>query len=134
MMNLKMAWRNIWRNPRRSWLTISAVAFACLLLVFMLSFQLGSYDAMINTSVKTHTGHLQIQAEGYQQNQDIRKVVADPQAVEDRVAETEEHLQARDEVHRLLDPALLDELPDDALGSEEVQRRLDELRKKQQEG
>ena len=59
-IDVKMAWRNIWRNTRRTILTISAIAFASLLLVFMLSFQFGSYETMINTSVKIHTGHLQI--------------------------------------------------------------------------
>ncbi|MCG6893060.1 MAG: FtsX-like permease family protein [Desulfobacteraceae bacterium] len=76
-----MAWRNIWRNPRRSILTMGAVAFATLLLVFMLSWQFGSYATMINASVKIHTGHLQVQKIGYRDDQDIRKVVADPQTV-----------------------------------------------------
>jgi len=80
-MNTKMAWRNIWRNPRRTLLTISAIAFACLLLVFMLSFQFGSYDAMINASVKIHTGHLQVQAKGYKEKQQMRCVVDDPAGV-----------------------------------------------------
>ena len=76
-----MAWRNIWRNPRRTLLTIAAIAFACILLVFMLSFQLGSYDTMINASVKIHTGQMQIQANGYQDSQKIRDVVSDPARV-----------------------------------------------------
>ena len=77
-IDVKMAWRNIWRNTRRTILTISAIAFASLLLVFMLSFQFGSYETMINTSVKIHTGHLQIQARDYQEKRDIRLVVASP--------------------------------------------------------
>jgi ABC-type lipoprotein release transport system permease subunit len=76
-----MAWRNIWRNPRRSILTISAIAFASLLLVFMLSFQFGFYEAAINASVKIHAGHLQIQAEGYQDKKSMRLVVPDPTAM-----------------------------------------------------
>ena len=79
----KMAWRNIWRNPRRTVLTICAIAFASVLLVFMLSFQFGSYETMINTSVKISTGHLQIQAEKYQEKKSIRYVIPDP----DKVAE-----------------------------------------------
>jgi len=78
-----MAWRNIWRNRRRTILTLAAIAFAALLLVFMLSFQFGSYDVMINTAVRIHTGHLQIQAEGYHDNQDIRRVVTSYAAVGD---------------------------------------------------
>jgi len=81
-IDTKMAWRNIWRNTRRSILTICAIAFASLLLVFMLSFQFGSYETMINTSVKIHTGHLQIQAQGYQAKKDIRLVVAPPAPTE----------------------------------------------------
>lgn len=80
-IDVKMAWRNIWRNPRRTILTISAIAFACVLLVFMLSFQFGSYSAMINSSVKIHAGHLQVQAKGYQEKKSIRLVVPDPPAV-----------------------------------------------------
>ncbi|BBO77074.1 ABC transporter permease [Desulfosarcina widdelii] len=81
-VDVKMAWRNIWRNPRRTLLTIAAIAFACVLLVFMLSFQFGSYDTMINASVRIHTGHLQVQARGYQADQKIRQVIADPRPVQ----------------------------------------------------
>jgi ABC-type lipoprotein release transport system permease subunit len=81
LLDAKMAWRNIWRNPRRTLLTISAIAFACILLVFMLSFQFGSYDIMINSSVKINTGHLQVQAKGYNQNRKMRLVVSRPEAV-----------------------------------------------------
>ena len=47
----------------------------------MLSFQFGSYETMINTSVKISTGHLQVQAEKYQEKKSIRFVISDPQAI-----------------------------------------------------
>ena len=81
----KMAWRNIWRNPRRTILTVCAITFASVLLVFMLSFQFGSYETMINTSVKISTGHLQIQAEKYLEKKSIRFVIPEPRAVADIV-------------------------------------------------
>ena len=77
----QMAWRNIWRNPRRSILTVCAITFASVLLVFMLSFQFGSYETMINTSVKISTGHLQIQAEKYLEKKSIRYVIPDPDKI-----------------------------------------------------
>ncbi|RLC06323.1 MAG: ABC transporter permease [Deltaproteobacteria bacterium] len=80
-IELKMAWRNIWRNPRRTLLTIAAIAFASMILVFMLSFQLGCYETMINTSVKISTGHLQVQAKGYLDDKKIRLVIKDPDQV-----------------------------------------------------
>ncbi|MCK5311324.1 MAG: ABC transporter permease [Desulfobacteraceae bacterium] len=73
-----MALRNIWRSPIRTILTMSAIAFAALILVFMLSFQLGSYETMVNSSVKIHTGHFQIQAKGYNEKQNIRYTISSP--------------------------------------------------------
>ncbi len=81
LTDFKMAWRNIWRNPRRSFITMSAIVFACVLLVFMLSFQLGGYGTMINTSVKIHSGHLQIQVKGYNDQHNIRMVIHEPENI-----------------------------------------------------
>jgi ABC-type lipoprotein release transport system permease subunit len=103
-MDTTMAWRNVWRNPRRSILTMAAVAFATLLLVFMLSWQFGSYDSMINFSVKIHTGHLQVQAEGYADQNAVRKVVDRPHAVMQRLRKIEgvEAVTARAEAFSLV--------------------------------
>jgi len=87
-IDLKMAWRNIWRHPRRAILTMAAIAFATVLLVFMLSWQFGSYDTMINAAVEVHTGHLQVQVAGYHEQQDIHLVVSDPTAVSRILEET----------------------------------------------
>jgi putative ABC transport system permease protein len=87
-LDLKMAWRNVWRNPRRSVLTILAIAFATILLVFMLSFQLGAFGTMIEAAVSTHTGHVQIQAQGYQDKHDMALVVPDPGAIAGILAQT----------------------------------------------
>lgn len=80
---LRMAWRNIWRNPRRSILTMGAIAFATVLLIFMLSLQFGNYATIIDSAVKLRTGHLQIQARGYMERKDIRLVVPEPERVAD---------------------------------------------------
>lgn len=80
-MEIIMAWRNVWRNPRRTLLTVMAIAFACLILVFMLSFQVGVYEVMINAAVKTQTGHIQVTAVNYHKDQKIRKVVEHPEKI-----------------------------------------------------
>jgi putative ABC transport system permease protein len=65
---LKLAWRNIWRNRRRSVLTVLAVVFATFLTIGQRGIQLGTYELNIRTAVRIFTGYLQVQKKGYQQN------------------------------------------------------------------
>ena len=74
---LRLAWRNLWRQPRRTWLTIGAMVFSNALLVFMISIQFGMYDLMIDNTLQAFTGHMQVQAPGYKDDQKIRQVVPD---------------------------------------------------------
>ncbi len=71
-IGLRMAWRNLWRHKRRTWLTIGAMIFSNLLLVFLISLQFGSYRMMIDNTLKSYTGHLQIQQKQYNDDQKIR--------------------------------------------------------------
>lgn len=74
---LRLAWRNLWRQPRRTWLTIGAMVFSNVLLVFMMSLQLGTYGLMIDNTLQMFTGHLQVQAPGYKDEQKMRLIVED---------------------------------------------------------
>ncbi|MCP4457844.1 MAG: ABC transporter permease [Cytophagales bacterium] len=65
MLYLKLAWRNIWRNRKRTWITASSIGFAVFFAVFMQSMQLGSYQRMIDNSVRFYTGHLAIHQAAY---------------------------------------------------------------------
>ncbi len=58
---IKLAWRNIWRNKRRSFISIGAVLFAVLFAITADSFERGSYELMIRNMVKFSTGYIQIQ-------------------------------------------------------------------------
>jgi len=61
----KIAWRNIWRNKRRTILTMMSIFIAAFLSLFTRSMQIGSYANMINNAVKLSTGYLQVHDEGY---------------------------------------------------------------------
>ncbi len=84
-LGLRLAWRNLWRHPRRTWLTLAAIAFSNMLLVFMISLQFGMYGLMIDNSLKALTGHLQVQAAGYVDDQKMRQVVPDIAAHAERL-------------------------------------------------
>ncbi len=72
---LRLAWRNLWRHARRTWLTVGAMVFSNMLLVFMISLQFGMYGLMIDNTLQVFTGHLQVQAPGYKDEQKMRQVV-----------------------------------------------------------
>ena len=62
---LKLAWRNIWRNKRRTLITIASVFFALWLSLIMRSLQVGSYGHMADGIVEAYTGSVQIHHDGY---------------------------------------------------------------------
>jgi len=64
-MLIKLAWRNIWRNKKRSGITITAIFVAVFLSILMRSLQLGMYDNMINNVVGSFSGYIQIHSNGY---------------------------------------------------------------------
>lgn len=76
MLTLKLAWRNIWRSPRRTLLTLLAIAFATGILMFFMGLQLKSYDAAVNATTSLYHGHLQVQVEGYLDKPQLEKSLA----------------------------------------------------------
>ena len=59
-MTVRIAWRNLWRNRRRTWLTASGIAFAIFLVSVGMSFQAGSYSNMIDNATGMFLGQMQI--------------------------------------------------------------------------
>lgn len=84
-ITLRLAWRNLWRQPRRTWLTTGAMIFSNVLLVFMISLQVGMYQMMIENTLRSTSGHLQVQAEGYLDEQRMRQTVPDVAGLAERL-------------------------------------------------
>lgn len=65
MIYIKMAWRNLWRNKRRTLITITSILFAMFFALVMRSMQKGSYANMVDNVVGTYSGYIQIHAADY---------------------------------------------------------------------
>ncbi len=76
MLTLKLAWRNIWRNKRRTLITMTSIVVAVLLSAVMRSMQEGQYDDMIKSTVGTFSGYIQVHADGYWDNQTLENSFA----------------------------------------------------------
>lgn len=64
-MLLKLAWRNIFRNKRRSLITVSSIIFAVVFAVFMRSLQEGAYGNMLKNIVGSYMGYIQVHSKGF---------------------------------------------------------------------
>ncbi len=84
-MLLSLAWRNLWRQRTRTVLSLVSIAFTCMLLVFMLSMQLGSYRAMKTNTLNVLDGFAQVQPEGYADDPDMTRFIPDAQALAARL-------------------------------------------------
>ena len=93
-MILKLAWRNIWRNRKRSIITATSVLIAVFLSLLMRSMQLGMYKHMIDNVVGSYTGYIQIHNNGYWDERSINNTVA----VSDSLLNTIAHLNGVKEV------------------------------------
>ncbi len=68
-----LAWRNLWRQPRRTVLTLMAIAFATLIMVFLMALQVGTYATMEDNTMSLFDGYAQVQKPGYLDDPGIRK-------------------------------------------------------------
>jgi len=66
-----MAWRNLWRNKRRTLITVASIFFGVLMATVMSSMQEGSYANMIDNVVKFYSGYIQVHEEEYWENKTL---------------------------------------------------------------
>lgn len=88
-LTFALAWRNLWRNPRRTFLSAGAVAFMVFLLIFTLSMQFGSYDVMVDHASSVLHGHAQVQREDYVDQPRVRYVLDDAETIAQALRNTE---------------------------------------------
>jgi putative ABC transport system permease protein len=81
MLFFSMAWRNVWRNRRRSLLTVMAIALGLAFNIFMRGIGDGFHEQMVDNSVRAEIGHIQIHRSGYHDEPELNKTLPDLERV-----------------------------------------------------
>ncbi len=74
-MLARIAWRNLWRNRRRTALTLSSIAFGLFLAVFLTAMQDRNWADMIDLAARLGGGHVTVQNEEFQDAPTLAKTV-----------------------------------------------------------
>lgn len=70
---IRISWRNLWRNPRRSSILISAIIVCIFALLITLSYINGILRQMVKNSVDFHMGEMEIYRKGFNDDKDPKK-------------------------------------------------------------
>lgn len=81
-----LAWRNIWRNRRRTLITLFSIAFGTLLAVLMTGIGDSSYAEMIDHAARLGGGHVIVQHPDYLELPALDKTVEAPAAALEAIA------------------------------------------------
>lgn len=81
----KLATRNVFRNSRRTWLTVFLIACGLAALLFTDAFVKGMVQTMVNISTQTYLGHGQIHKPGYLESNDVDEYIVDLSDLEKQI-------------------------------------------------
>ncbi len=88
-LEVRIAWRNVFRNPRRTGLTVAATVFAVVLVMVAVAMGAGTHEKMIEDSVRVNAGHVQVSGEGYREKQTLEQFVRYDEALAERIGSAE---------------------------------------------
>ena len=77
-----MAWRNIWRNRRRTLITVFGIVFGVFMAVLFTGIGDATYSQMIDHAARLGGGHVVVQHREYQDLPTVEHTVTDAPAVE----------------------------------------------------
>lgn len=80
---MKMAWRNIWRNIRRTAVLIGTIAIGLFGYLGSMAFNKGFLYQMLESSINLNAAHIQISTKGFHKNPSIHSRIREPQQIGD---------------------------------------------------
>jgi ABC-type lipoprotein release transport system permease subunit len=84
---IRLAARNLFRNPRRTVITLLGLAFGLAMVEVTITLQAGQYADMLEAGVSSLAGHVVVQADGWQEARDEARVLSGTATVTDTLRE-----------------------------------------------
>ncbi len=72
-----IAWKNIWRNKKRSMVILTAIALGLCGGLFATGIMVGIAESMVNTAIDYNLGHIQIHTKAFKENSLIQNSIPD---------------------------------------------------------
>jgi len=73
-----LAWRNVWRNRRRTLVILLAIAFGIWSMVTLAAIMRGMIEQQVDNTINNLTGHIQVHAVGYRDDPSIDNSMLSP--------------------------------------------------------
>jgi len=87
--DMKIAWRNLFRNKRRSFIAGTAIGIGLASLIFVDALIIGMKNNMIRSATASFMGDAQIHAEGFRQTQEVDKTIHRYEQIKTQLGEEE---------------------------------------------
>ena len=95
---LVLAWKNLWRNKRRSLITLAALSFSLMLMQGFHNLAIGTYARMIDSGVRAGSGHIALYKGDYNKSRD-ETLTFNPAKLEHQLAGMTEVVQVLPRVY-----------------------------------
>ncbi len=87
-MLLSLAWRNVWRNKKRSLIIILAITFGLWGGLLAGAIMMGWGESMVTTAIDRDLAHLQIHSPGFRKEKELTNIIPDGFTILQQVRET----------------------------------------------
>jgi ABC-type lipoprotein release transport system permease subunit len=88
MTLVKMAWRNVWRNPRRTFITLFAMTFGLTMMIVGYALSEGMLNQMVHYATLLGTGHVQVHHPDYLEDHSLYDTMSDPETLLANISRT----------------------------------------------
>jgi ABC-type lipoprotein release transport system permease subunit len=77
-VTLRLAWRNLWRNHRRTLIMLAAIVVGAWAMIFMTALTRGMVDDMVRDGIRSLPGHVQVHHPDFRDDPSVANAIAPP--------------------------------------------------------